>query len=96
MVKSRKPQRCKKIKRYDTHHRKPKSKGGSDSEVNTITVLRSLHCSYHHLFANMLPKEVAKTLNDTWIDPKTELIALRRCQKLQQVKDLAKELGILL
>jgi hypothetical protein len=44
----------------------------------------------------MLPQEVAKILNCNWIDPKTELIALRKCQKLQQVKDFARELGILL
>lgn len=67
-----------KTKHYDVHHRHPRGRGGSNEERNKIRVLRKLHVAYHQLFADMMPDEVAKTLNDTWISPKWELVAQRR------------------
>lgn len=76
--KQRRAERVQRPKQYNIHHRKPTSRGGKNSDQNKICVLKTLHESYHHLFANMLPEEIAKVLSDTWIDPAWKLIAVKR------------------
>lgn len=68
----------KKPKIYDRHHRKPRSRGGSNDERNISIVEQNQHRAYHCLFHNMLPEEVVKVLNRYWIDPDYMLIAVRR------------------
>ena len=67
-----------KSNRFQKHHRLPRSQGGGSKDGNIVIVPSNLHRAYHVLFANMLPEEVAKTLTDTWIDPKFELIAKKK------------------
>lgn len=60
------------------HHRKPRSKGGTDHPSNISHVKRKFHEAYHLLFADKSPEEVAKMLTDTWIDPHWELLAVKK------------------
>lgn len=63
----------------NTHHRRPKSRGGSNNSDNLATVPIRHHNAYNMLFgSNPLPHEVAKVLNETWIDPQYEIIVKRR------------------
>lgn len=65
-------------KNLTKHHRVPRSKGGDNSERNISFVPRNKHESYHLLFANHLPEEVAEILNKHWIDPDYKLIVVKR------------------
>lgn len=67
-----------KPKVYDRHHRRPRSRGGSNDPSNISIVEQNQHRAYHCLFQNMLPDEVAKVLNKTWIDPEWILIPMKR------------------
>ena len=60
------------------HHRRPKACGGPDDKRNISIVPKHLHDRYHALFGLMGPNEIAKWLNDVWIDPDYELIVVRR------------------
>ncbi len=62
----------------DRHHRRPRSRGGSNHPNNISVVRRSDHKAYHRLFSNMLPDELAAMLTDTWIDPDYYLVAIPR------------------
>jgi len=58
------------------HHRRPKSRNGTDHSDN-ISMVRPLdHQAYHRLFGNMLPDELAAMLTDVWIDPDFYLVAI--------------------
>lgn len=57
------------------HHRKPRSKGGTDHPENISQVKRKFHEAYHLLFADKSPQQVATILTDIWIDPAWELTA---------------------
>lgn len=61
-----------------THHRKPKSIGGTNEERNISYVRDKEHQAYHLLFSNKTPYEISKILNDTWIDPDYELIVKKK------------------
>lgn len=54
------------------------SRGGSDDDDNISIIPSHLHAHYHSLFANLLPEEIAKVLNDTWISKNWELVAKKR------------------
>lgn len=58
------------------HHRRPRSRGGSDHTSNISIVRKKDHVAYHRLFGNMLPDEVAAMLTDTWIDREYYLVAV--------------------
>lgn len=62
----------------DKHHRKTRSRGGTDAPRNISVVPQHLHRAYHLLFGNMTPRELAKMLTDTWIDPDFYLVAIPR------------------
>jgi len=68
-------------KMTDTHHRKPRSKGGDDSCGNIVTVSKTKHQHFHHLFYEGSPQKIANILNRTWIDPDYELIVVKKEQK---------------
>lgn len=71
----------------NTHHRRPKSRGGSNNSDNLATVPIRHHNAYNMLFgSNPLPHEVAKVLNETWIDPQYEITVKRRgsCKHSQE------------
>ena len=67
-----------KTKVYDRHHRRPRSKGGSNDERNISIVEQNQHRAYHCLFQNMLPEEVAKVLTKVWVDPDYIILAIRK------------------
>lgn len=60
------------------HHRKCRSKGGSNSSHNISMVPQHKHQAYHLLFANHEPPEIARILNNIYIDPDWELIPIRK------------------
>lgn len=62
----------------DIHHRKPKARGGKGARGNKITVPKHLHIHYHALFQSKDPNQVAKILNETWIDPNFLLVVVKR------------------
>ena len=72
------------VSRYDNHHRRPKSQNGDDSKRNVVRVLTSKHRAYHQIFQNKLPKEVAKILTDTWIDPDYYMVAIPRKKSVKK------------
>ncbi len=59
------------------HHRKPQSLGGDNSPENISIVPAGLHESWHHLFSNLTPEEIAKLITDVWLDPAYEMVAVR-------------------
>ena len=64
-------------KKFSKHHRKPRSRGGTNEEKNISYVPTNTHQHYHALFANLMPEEIAKVLNDCWIDPDYRMVAVR-------------------
>jgi len=67
--------------RLQRHHRKPRSRGGTDNPENISMVRAKWHSAYHLLFGAMLPDEVASLLNQTYIDPDYYLVAMPRKKK---------------
>ena len=68
----------KKRRHYDWHHRKPRSLGGSNSDTNVSHVSVSRHRAWHTLFRNYTAHQIAKIINDTWLDPEWILRLERR------------------
>lgn len=66
---------------YHKHHRKCRSRGGKNDKRNISIVQQNQHVAYHILFRNMEPEEIAKLLNDVWINPDYELIARKKDAK---------------
>jgi len=60
------------------HHRRPKAHGGNSSKRNMVRVPVKKHQAWHLLFGVENPTEIARIINDTWLDPRWELIAKRR------------------
>lgn len=64
--------------RHNRHHRRAKADKGSNDPHNISIVPEAHHRAFHNLFGLGKPHDVAKILNDTWIDPDFELIVRRR------------------
>lgn len=60
------------------HHRRPRSRGGSDEKRNISLVKQKSHAAWHTLFGNQEPEAIAETINSVWLDPDWELVAVRR------------------
>lgn len=62
------------------HHRLPKCRGGSGdiASGNMVQVDVKKHRAWHLLFDTVEPHEVARRINDTWLDPEWELVARKR------------------
>jgi hypothetical protein len=60
------------------HHRKCKSRGGSDDATNISVVTMDKHVLWHAMFGNMTPPEIANEINNVWIDPSFEFVCQRR------------------
>ena len=69
-------------KQYNVHHRRPKCYNGSNDPNNLVVVKKSHHFAFHQLFSEnghaMDVHAIARTLNDTWIDPRYKLVVERR------------------
>jgi len=69
--------------RLSTHHRRPKSKGGSSDpdSGNLIRIAVNLHEAWHTLVGNEDPPRIAEILdrfNRIYLDPNWKLIAVKR------------------
>ena len=62
------------------HHRKPKVHGGSGKlgSPNMVQVLVVKHRAWHCLFGTKQPEDIARIINETWLDPEWEMVAVRR------------------
>ena len=67
-----------KRKGFDRHHRRPRSRGGTDHQRNLSLVPKDLHTCWHKLFDNHRPETIAAIISDLWLDPDWELIAVRK------------------
>lgn len=65
-------------KKLTRHHRLPTSIGGTDDEKNISMVTDTKHQAWHTLFQNKHAVEICKEINDTWLDPKYELVIVNR------------------
>ena len=66
----------------DVHHRKPRSRGGTDHPSNLVKVYKNEHQAWHLLFANYSPETVARIINEIWLDPDYELVVYQRRRKV--------------
>lgn len=75
--------KIKKMKKteYDTHHRLPRSRKGTNDPRNLSRVKRELHIAYHKLFGNGTPHDIARILNKIWIDPDFHLVVTEKNPK---------------
>ena len=65
----------------ERHHRRPRSRGGTDHHSNISHVRQTDHRAWHTLFGNMLADEVAAMITDTYIDSDYYLVAIPRKRK---------------
>jgi len=61
------------------HHRKSKANKGKSNKENISIVCQCKHMAWHRLFNGRLTVlEIAKIINETWIDGDYELVVRRR------------------
>ena len=65
-------------KKMSWHHRKPRSRGGTDESFNLSEVSVIKHRAFHTLFSNESPQEIARILNNDWLDTGWKFIVVRR------------------
>jgi len=65
-----------KLGQLTRHHRKPRSQGGGHEGENISHVPEKLHQAYHLLFANLTAKRIADILNEHFIDPEYQMVAI--------------------
>lgn len=63
---------------FDWHHRRPRSLGGKNTDENMSHVSVAKHRAWHTLFRNYTPHQIAKIINDIWLDPEFEFTVERR------------------
>lgn len=56
------------------HHRKPRSLGGKTEPRNISVVDKRRHAHWHALFGNKPIEEIARELNEIWLDPDYEIV----------------------
>jgi hypothetical protein len=61
----------------DKHHRRCKSRQGSDDNSNISSVPQHYHRAWHLLFENLTPHNIAEIINTVWIDPRYRLVVVR-------------------
>lgn len=60
------------------HHRKPRSRGGSNEPSNISHVKHNLHMHWHGLFDNHSPEEICEIINLVWIDPDYKFVCIKK------------------
>ncbi len=60
------------------HHRKPRSRGGSEEDSNISIVDERQHKAWHLLFRNMTPSQIADKINGHYLDPEFKFTVVRR------------------
>lgn len=66
---------------WNRHHRVPRSRRGNGKPLNISIVPIHQHEAFHVLFGNKLPEEIARVLNETWIDPSKMFVVQERRKK---------------
>lgn len=63
-----------------THHRKPRSIGGTNYYTNLSRVTGRQHEAWHILFSNYSAQQIAEIINSVWLDPdyRLELVPVRQ------------------
>ena len=61
-----------------THHRKPRSLGGTDEPRNISELIESHHQSWHTLFQNWSPEQIAFAINHYYLDPDFEFKVIKK------------------
>ena len=64
--------------KYHQHHRRPRSRGGTDAPENISLVDQDRHRAWHRLFSNHTPDVIATIITTEWLDPEWELVARRK------------------
>lgn len=65
-------------KKKTTHHRKPRSLGGSSNDRNLSEIPHDKHVAWHLLFINWDPFRIAEEINAKYLDPDYEFVARRK------------------
>lgn len=60
------------------HHRRPSSIGGTNRDANISLVCRDKHEAWHRLFRNHEADEIARIINETWLDPDYEFVVVKK------------------
>lgn len=61
-----------------THHRKPRSLGGTSGRKNLSELPKSRHYAWHVLFSNFTPERIAEEINRRYIDPEYQFVVIKR------------------
>lgn len=66
-------------KQMTRHHRKSRFLGGTSQEKNISLVTREKHEAWHMNFpGHMDPFDIARVINDTFLDPDFVLVPIRK------------------
>ena len=60
------------------HHRKPSSRGGTESQENISFVPYNGHRAWHGFAKNLSPNEICELINEKYLDPEYMFICVRR------------------
>ena len=60
------------------HHRKPRSRGGSNQMGNISIVSQRHHDAWHEMFSNLDPFHICEAINQKWLDPAYEFICRKK------------------
>jgi len=76
---------AKRIRRTNRHHRRSRSRTGGipfngdiEGTPNVIVVDYKKHQAFHLLFPSTCPQDIARVLNNIWIDPAHMFVAVPR------------------
>jgi len=61
-----------------THHRKPRSIGGTNEDRNISELSVSRHRAWHILFQNWPAQRIADEINARYLDPDFEMVVWRK------------------
>ena len=68
------------VEDWNWHHRKPKKLGGSGKvdgpNMSHVPIIK--HRAWHTLFETKAPTEIARVINETWLDPEWEMVAVKK------------------
>ena len=67
-----------------THHRRPRSIGGTSDERNLSELSVSKHRAWHTLFQNWGVERIAAEINERYLDPDWMLIVAQRGTKMEK------------
>jgi hypothetical protein len=66
------------MKFKNRHHRKPRSRGGSEESFNISIIEERQHKAWHLLFRNMTPSQIADKINGIFLDTDFKFKVVRR------------------